>query len=108
VSVGSKTAIQAVNISEVEKVKTNHGLTKFLIRNEDGPNIMVRYWGPDSNFDAHAHPFDEMWYVLEGEVEFNDTAYGVGSVIFIPSGVPYLPKAPKGATLLRYAAGKGG
>ena len=104
----AKTGLQTVNINDVEKVKTGYGETKFLIKNEDGPNIMIRYWGPQTDVHLHAHVYDEMWYVMEGEVTFNDTDYPVGSVIFIPKGVAYTAKAPKGTALLRYAAGPGG
>jgi quercetin dioxygenase-like cupin family protein len=105
------TKAQTAHVDQVEKVKTGHGMTKFLIKNEagEGANIMIRYWGPDTNIPIHAHPYAEMWYVLEGEVEFGDTAYSQGSVVYIPAGVPYGPtRAPKGAALLRYAEGVGG
>ena len=98
--------IQAAQIDQVEKVKTGHGMTRFLIKNGkgEGANIMVRYWGPETTIPIHSHPYDEMWYVIEGEVEFGDTAYGVGSVVYIPKHVPYGPtRAPKGVSLLRYA-----
>lgn len=101
---------RATHVDTVEKVKTGHGMTKFLIDNgRQGPNIMIRYWGPETNIDIHSHPYDEMWYVLEGEVVFGETAYSAGSVVYIPAGVPYGPTtAPKGAALLRYAGGAGG
>lgn len=97
--------MQTARIDEVEKVKTGHGMTRFLIKNPtEGPNIMVRYWGPETNIEVHSHPYNEMWYVLEGEVIFGDTAYTTGEVVFIPANVPYGPTtAPKGVALLRYA-----
>jgi quercetin dioxygenase-like cupin family protein len=98
--------MQTANINEVEKVKTGHGMTKFLIKNHkgEGANVMVRYWGPETNIPVHSHPFDEMWYVIEGEVEFGDITYGIGSVVYIPAGVKYGPtRAPKGVALLRYS-----
>ena len=104
---GMQTAI----VDEVEKVKTGHGMTRFLVKNGkgEGANIMIRYWGPETNIPIHSHPYAEMWYVLEGEVVFGDTTYGEGSVVYIPAGVPYGPTtAPKGAALLRYAEGVGG
>jgi len=103
--------MQTAHTDEVEKVKTGHGMTRFLIKNGkgEGANIMIRYWGPDTNIPIHSHPYDEMWYVLEGEVEFGDTAYAAGACVYIPKGVPYGPtRAPKGAALLRYAEGVGG
>jgi quercetin dioxygenase-like cupin family protein len=103
-------AMQTARIDAVEKVKTGHGMTRFLIRNPkgEGANIMVRYWGPETNIPVHSHPYDEMWYVLEGEVEFGDETFTEGAVIYIPAGVPYGPtRAPKGVALLRYAEGAG-
>lgn len=102
---------KTTNVREVEKVKTGHGMTKFLIQNEPGKggNVMIRYWGPETNIDIHAHPYNEMWYVLEGEVIFGDQTYGEGSVIYIPAGTAYGPTtAPKGVALLRYSEGAGG
>ena len=104
------TAMQTARIDEVEKVKTGHGMTRFLIKNRkgEGANIMVRYWGPETNIPVHSHPYDEMWYVLEGEVEFGEETFTQGAVIYIPAGVPYGPtRAPKGVALLRYADGAG-
>ncbi len=103
--------IMSADVNQGEKVKTGHGMTKFLIENGPGlgANIMVRYWGPDTNIPIHAHPYDEMWYVLEGEVTFGDQTYTEGQVIYIPAHVPYGPTvAPKGVSLLRYAEGAGG
>jgi hypothetical protein len=55
--------IQSVHVDQVEKVKTGHGMTKFLIKNEEGEgaNIMIRYWGPETDIAVHSHPYDEMW-----------------------------------------------
>jgi quercetin dioxygenase-like cupin family protein len=98
--------VQTAHVNEVEKVKTGQGMTRFLIRNGEGPNIMIRYWGPETDIPVHAHAYAEMWYVLEGEVIFGDTTYTEGSCIYIPAHVPYGPaRAPKGAALLRYADG---
>jgi quercetin dioxygenase-like cupin family protein len=102
--------VQIANANEIEKVKTGFGHTKFLIKNGkgEGPNIMIRYWGPETDVPIHSHPYDEMWYVLEGEVIFGDEVYTEGSCVFIPKNVPYGPaRAPKGVALLRYAEGAG-
>ena len=102
--------MQTAVIDEVEKVKTGHGMTRFLIENKkgEGANIMVRYWGPETNIPVHSHPYNEMWYVLEGEVNFGDQTFNEGAVIYIPAFVPYGPTtAPKGVALLRYADGAG-
>jgi quercetin dioxygenase-like cupin family protein len=103
--------VKTANVNETEKVKTGHGETKFLIKNGkgEGANIMIRYWGPETDIPIHAHPYAEMWYVLEGEVIFGDETYTEGSVVYIPAHVPYGPaRAPKGVALLRYAEGVGG
>src|SRR6266581_1505317 len=102
--------VKTAKVEETEKVKTGRGMTKFLISNAkgEGANIMIRYWGPETNIPIHSHPFAEMWYVLEGEVIFGDTTYTAGACVYIPKGVPYGPTtAPKGAALLRYAEGVG-
>lgn len=102
--------VQTAHIDEVEKVKTGFGFTKFLVKNKpgEGANIMIRYWGPETNVPVHSHPYDEMWYVLEGEVIFGDIVYTAGSCVYIPKNVPYGPAtAPKGVALLRYAEGVG-
>ena len=52
---------------------------------------MIRYWGPETNVPVHSHPYDEMWYVLEGEVIFGDTIYTAGSCVYIPKNVPSWP-----------------
>lgn len=100
--------ILAVNERDVQKEKTGQGMTKFLIKNPpgEGANIMIRYWGPETNIPIHFHKQNEMWYVLDGEVQFGDTVYTAGACVYIPGGVRYGPTiAPKGATLLRYYEG---
>jgi hypothetical protein len=58
--------MQSVNEKDVEKVKTGPGMTKFLIQHKrgEGPNFMIRYWGPETYIPVHGHSYDEMWYVL--------------------------------------------
>ena len=96
----------AVNEKNVELVKTGRGHTKFLYRaSEKGhPGIMIRHWGPETNIPLHSHPFNEMFYVLEGEIEIGENKYPAGSCIYIPKGVQYGPtRAPNGGKVLRYA-----
>jgi mannose-6-phosphate isomerase-like protein (cupin superfamily) len=100
---------QAVNIAEVEEKPTGQGVSQFLIRPESrqDPDIMIRNWGPETDLAVHSHPYNEMFYVLEGEVIMGDKAYSAGSCIYISANVPYGPtRAPKGAKLLRYAEAK--
>src|SRR5581483_10524090 len=102
---------EAVNISNVEEVKTGQGVSQFLIKahSRQEPDIMIRNWGPDTDLAVHSHPYNKLFYVLEGEVEMGGQTYGAGSCIYISAGTPYGPtRAPKGAKLLRYAEAKRG
>ena len=101
-------AMQVVNEHDVQEVKTGRGYTKFLVQHKkgQGPSIMIRMWGPETDIPIHSHDFDEMFFVLRGEVEMGGTAYPEGSCIYIPKGTEYGPtRAPKGAHLLRYVEG---
>ena len=52
----------------------------------------------------HNHPYNEMFYVLDGEIEIGGVTYAAGACIFIEKGTPYGPtRAPKGGKVLRYA-----
>ena len=98
--------VHTVNEKSVEMVKTSQGFTTFLYRSngEEGPTIMIRHWGPETNIPVHSHPFNEMFYVLEGEIELGGTPYPAGSCIYITKGTPYGPtRAPRGGKVLRYA-----
>ena len=54
-----------------------------------------REWAP-----FHSHPWDELTYVLEGEIEFRvgDTqALGAtGAIVALPRGVPHSLRVPEG------------
>jgi len=98
--------VHIVNESNVDLVKSGRGFTKFLHGSEkgEGPSIMIRNWGPDTDIPVHSHPMNEMFYVLEGEIEIEGTVYTAGSCIFIEKGTPYGPtRAPNGGKVLRYA-----
>src|SRR5215468_7696806 len=99
-------AVIAVNEKDVKLVKSGHGETKWLVPSKGGasPEVMIRHWGPETNIPVHSHPFNEMFYVLDGEIEIGGTVYTTGACIYIPKGVAYGPtKAPKGGRVLRYA-----
>jgi quercetin dioxygenase-like cupin family protein len=104
--------VHVVNEKDVELAKTGQGYTKFLYQSADGsgPSIMIRCWGPETDLDVHSHPYNELFYVLEGEVEMGGNVYTEGACIFISKDTPYGPtRSPKGARLLRYAeAGRSG
>ena len=69
-----------------------------------GPEMMIRHWGPDTDIPVHSHPYHEMFYVLEGEIEIDGKTYSAGSCIYIEKNTPYGPtRAPKGGKVLRYA-----
>jgi quercetin dioxygenase-like cupin family protein len=99
-------AFSAINEANVDEEKTGRGYTKWLYRTgeKQEPSIMIRHWGPETNIPPHSHPFNEMFYVLEGEIEIAGTTYKAGSCIYIPKGFSYGPtRAPKGGKVLRYA-----
>ena len=101
--------IHIVNENDVPLQKTDPGHTKFLYesKNGAGPNIMIRFFS-STVLDVHAHPFNEMFYVLEGELQVGEIRYPPGSCIFISKDTPYGPiHAPNGAKVLRYAEGSG-
>jgi mannose-6-phosphate isomerase-like protein (cupin superfamily) len=54
-----------------------------------------REWAP-----RHAHPWDELTYVLEGEIEFRVGAEqgvgGPGTLVTLPAGVPHTLRVPEG------------
>jgi quercetin dioxygenase-like cupin family protein len=105
-SAGLFMAIYAVNEKDVAMAKSGRGHTKWLhvTKGEAGPEMMIRHWGPDTNIPVHSHPFHEMFYVLEGEIEIGGTTYSAGSCIYIEKNTPYGPtRAPKGGKVLRYA-----
>ncbi|MBI4214105.1 MAG: hypothetical protein HY534_07340 [Chloroflexi bacterium] len=96
--------IHAVNQRDVEAEKTNRGYTKFLHMQAGDPQIMIRIWGTESGHGVNSHPFNQMFYVLEGEIEMGDAIYTSGTCIFMPKDTDYGPiKVPKAAKILRYA-----
>lgn len=97
-------AVFVVNINEVEQKHTNHGDTRFLHVAKGDPHITVRIWGPETNIPTHRHAVNEMFYVLEGEMDIGGTVYREGDCLYIEKGTPYGPTtAPKGVKVLRYA-----
>ena len=100
----------AINQHDVPEVKTGRGFTQFLVQNKkgEGGSVMIRIWGPETDIGIHSHHFNEMFYVLEGEIEIGETKYPEGSCIYIPKGVLYGPtRAPKGGRVLRYVESEG-
>ena len=83
-------AIFSVNEKDVEKKKSGRGYTKWLHVSPGGigPEVMIRHWGPDTDIPVHSHPYHEMFYVLEGEVEIGGTTYTTGSCIYIEKDTP--------------------
>jgi quercetin dioxygenase-like cupin family protein len=103
-------SIHGVNERDVEIVDSGRGTTSKYLYNDypvgdaSEPAIMIRIFGPDTDLHVHSHPFNEMFYVLEGELEIGDTTYSAGSCIYIQKNTPYGPtRAPKSAKVLRYA-----
>ena len=61
-----------------------------------GPEMMIRHWGPDTDIPVHSHPYHEMFYVLEGEIEISGITYSAGACIYIEKDTPYGPtRAPR-------------
>jgi hypothetical protein len=54
-----------------------------------------REWAP-----PHSHPWDELTYVLDGEMEFTigaqTQAGGPGTLVSLPRGVPHTLRVPRG------------
>lgn len=104
-------AIHVVNENDVQKIKSGRGFTQWLHVSPggNGPEMMIRNWGPDTDIPVHSHPYHEMFFVLEGEIEIGGTVYPQGTCIYIEKDTPYGPtRAPKGGKVLRYAeAGQG-
>ena len=87
-------------------MKSERGFTKWLhvSKGGSGPEMMIRHWGPDTDIPVHSHPYHEMFFVLEGEIEIDGKTYQEGSCIYIEKNTPYGPtRAPKGGKVLRYA-----
>jgi quercetin dioxygenase-like cupin family protein len=72
-------------------------------------------FGPGANAGRHAHPGEEIGYILEGTVELSVEGHPTvtlkpGDVFFIPSGVPHdgrNPGAAKAALLSTFVAEPG-
>ena len=102
-------AIHAINEKDVVMAKSHHGVTKWLhvSKGETGPEMMIRHWGPETDIPVHSHSYNEMFYVLDGEVEIGGVTYSAGACIFIEKNTLYGPtRAPKGGKVLRYAPSK--
>lgn len=69
---------------------------------ESGEVQVVEYISEDREGPpAHSHPWHELEYVIEGEVEFQVdgtwTRCGPGSVQLLPAGVPHSVRVPQGS-----------
>jgi quercetin dioxygenase-like cupin family protein len=102
-------AVYTANANDVPLEKSGRGFSKYLIKATErgATSVMIRHWGPDTDIPVHSHPFNEMFYVLDGEIEVGGVTYSAGACIFIEKGTEYGPTyAPKGGTVLRYAEGR--
>jgi quercetin dioxygenase-like cupin family protein len=73
----------------------------------DGEVEVIEYRSEDrAGPPVHSHPWDEVEYVIEGEVEFlvGDawTRVGPGSVQMLPRGVPHAVRVPEGSARLLF------
>lgn len=84
-----------------------------LFAQEASPNGMHLshvWFGPNFPLFRHSHPRfgDCLYYVVAGEIELGRRKLRAGSVMFLPSGMPYKFKAgPAGAEVLEFRAGGG-
>ena len=90
------------------------GLTSTrLFAQEGSPNGMHLshvWFGANFPLFRHSHPRfgDCLYYVVAGEIVLGRRRLGSGSVIFLPSGMPYKFRAgPAGAEVLEFRAGGG-
>ena len=79
---------------------------EILLRVVDAGNVQVVEYRSDDRDGppAHSHEWDEVEYVIEGEVEFlvgdRWTAGGPGTVQMLPRGVPHAVRIPSGTARL--------
>ncbi len=90
------------------------GLTSTRLFGQDaspnGMSLSHVWFGPNFPLFRHSHPRsgDCLYYVVAGEIVLGRRKLGSGSVIFLPSGMPYKFKAgPAGAEVLEFKAGGG-
>ena len=68
--------------------------------NETGPNIKLVKIDPGARTQAGVAPCQQVRYVFDGEVSYNDESYGAVSCMYFPAHVPYQSTASRtGATL---------
>jgi len=82
--------------SEDKAEKTTQGWQFWSVPTDLSPtfNLKVTQVGPQSaNHPPHAHPEEEIYYVLEGKAEFSldgkSKTVGPNSTMFCPSGMPH-------------------
>ena len=90
------------------------GLTSTRLFGQDaspnGMSLSHVWFGPNFPLFRHSHPRsgDCLYHVVAGEIVLGRRKLGSGSVIFLPSGMPYKFKAgPAGAEVLEFKAGGG-
>jgi hypothetical protein len=74
---------------------------KVLGYREGEAYINLGRMAPGGRNFAHAHPFHQIRYVLEGEFIINGKTYGPGSYVDIPEFSRYETYSPKGGTWLQ-------
>ena len=103
-------AIHLVNENDVEMAKSGRGFTKWLHVSPggSGPEMMIRHWGPDTDIPVHSHPYHEMFYVLEGEIEIGGTTYSAARASISkkarPTGRRARPRAARCCAMPRPAS----
>lgn len=65
----------AVHTSEVPLEKSGQGHTRHLMRAARRGVDHDSLLGPETDLPVHSHPYNEMFSVLDGEVEMGGTTY---------------------------------
>ena len=100
-------------ILEMAEALSGGIISTRLFAQEVSPNGMHLshvWFGPNFPLFRHSHPRfgDCLYYVVAGEISLGRRKLRAGSVIFLPSGMPYKFKAgPAGAEVLEFRAGGG-
>src|SRR5688572_16726011 len=70
---------------------TGRSFSRFLILSGGGavPTVGEIWATSDHRVEAHAHPADELLYVLSGAIEIDGRRLGPNDVVFIPGGTSY-------------------
>jgi hypothetical protein len=76
-----------------------HGKITMTFRDHGACNVLGLHVVPNFTIPRHAHPIDQLVFVLEGELRQGNRHLGPGSGYFTPAGSPYsVTSGPDGVT----------